>query len=106
METSVVDRQCCYQSQGCPLIIMNAVVEAKLLLKRRSEGFGKGKKRRRHQREHTAEVMCFLPSVSFVVKLTAYRVHMRELTVIDSVLMYGLLLVGGGQTWPHYGLHR
>ena len=27
---------------------------------------------------------------------------MRELTVIDSVFMYGLLLVGGGQMWPHY----
>ena len=63
VETSVVDRQCCYQSQGCPLIVMNAVVEATLLLKRRSEGFGKGKKRRRRQRERTPLRRC----VSFQV---------------------------------------
>ena len=39
---------------------------------------------------------------------TAYHVHVRELTVIDSVLMYGLLLVGqwSGQMWPHYTLRR
>ena len=42
------DCQRCYQSQGYPLII-NGVVEATLPLKRRSEGFGKGKKRRWHQ---------------------------------------------------------
>ena len=24
------------------------------------------------------------------------------MTVIDSVFMYGLLLVESGQTWPHY----
>ena len=49
---------------------------------------------------------CFAPSASFVVKWTTYHVHMRELTVIDSVFMCGVLLVGGGQTWLQYALHR
>ena len=62
METSVVDFQRCYQSQGCPLIT-NTAVEAKVVGRLstsvveaiivRSKGFGKGKKRRQcHTAEH------------------------------------------------------
>ena len=42
-------------------------------------------------------------SASFAVKWTAYCVQVHELTIIDSVF---ILLIGGGQTWPHHTLHR
>ena len=77
------------------------------------QGIWQGKKRRRCQPERIPlsifQVMFSLPSYSFVVKQTAYHVHTCELTVIDSVFMYGLLIGLGWANmaalcrWPLHG---
>ena len=81
VETSVVNCQHCYESQGCPLII-NTVVEATLLLKQRSKGFGKGNKIRRHQREHMLSIF----QVIFLFQVLAL---LCKPLYIDSAFMYG-----------------
>ena len=101
-----INLQLCCQSHGCPSIV-NAVVEATLSSKWRIKRFGKGKKRW-CQWECTAlrifQVMFFLRSDIALLWNELPTVY----TCVSWPLLtvYGLLLVGGGQTWLHYALHR
>ena len=91
VETSVVNCQHCYESQGCPLIV-NTVVEATLLSRQRSKGFGKGNKIRRHQREHTLSIFQVIFSSQVLALLC------------KPLLTVHLCMAEGGQMWLHYAL--
>ena len=106
--TYLVNHQHCYWSQGC---FCRATLPSKW--RKEQEGLGKGKKDDgiNEKAHHWAfsrwcfAGTCQVPrSASFTVKWTAYCIHVCELTVIDSVCMCGLLLIGGGQMWLHHTL--